>query len=82
MCFGDIVECQDAVSEFGEKVGAEGYKRPERKLQTKVRRWSCLANLLSSTYDRHELVLDLLRDWREAEEERGVDLFMSAGRVG
>jgi hypothetical protein len=33
MCLWYIVECQNAVSELEEKVGAEGYKNPEGQLR-------------------------------------------------
>ena len=33
MCLWYIVECQNAVSELEEEVGAEGYKNPEGQLR-------------------------------------------------
>lgn len=34
VCLWDVVECEDTVAEFEQKVGAEGDKTPEGKLKT------------------------------------------------
>lgn len=67
VCFRDIVEGEHAVSEFRQKVSAEGHKGPEGNLWGVVRAEPMYGES-GRTYHGHNVFLDLSWQRNEAEE--------------
>lgn len=78
MCFRDIVERKHAVSEFRQKVGAEGHYGPEGNLWKAVR-GAPLNKESGRTYDRDNVLLDF--SWQRDEAEEGAQVQLLVNRV-